>query len=232
MKMTVDEMHEAVKLGLDKSNAYALPEFIEQEIDYWLNDAIEIYMAKHVLGSKKNNIDSIVLGLSELLETLYLDVEQYEGHIYRTELPLPDDFKYFAIVRPTITRLQDPYKGKQIKLQAVFTNVQDFENNFSSLINVPYRRTAEYTKVDNRIHIAVDSDTVIENLTLRYYKQPSKIDKAQILSPLGLAGNEVPEFPLFVQKEIISICVTNLLENIESQRQTTNFQIEQMNERR
>ena len=42
--MTIVETHRAVKLELDKSSALELPAFEPEEIDYWINKAIEQFV--------------------------------------------------------------------------------------------------------------------------------------------------------------------------------------------
>jgi len=51
--MTVAEMHIAVKMGLDKSEALSLPAFQIEEIDFWLNEAVERFIKTRYSG---NNI--------------------------------------------------------------------------------------------------------------------------------------------------------------------------------
>lgn len=49
--MTVAEMHIAVKMGLDKSEALSLPAFQTEEIDFWLNEAVERFIKTRYSGN-------------------------------------------------------------------------------------------------------------------------------------------------------------------------------------
>ena len=48
--MTITEMHQAFRLELDKSNALEYPDFLPEEIDFWLNKAIRTFVKTRYSG--------------------------------------------------------------------------------------------------------------------------------------------------------------------------------------
>ena len=53
--MTIEEMHISVKLGLDKSAALELPAYEPEEIDLWLNNAIQTFVKTRYSGVNPKN---------------------------------------------------------------------------------------------------------------------------------------------------------------------------------
>ena len=53
--MTINEMHIATKLGLDKTSALDLPSYEPEEIDYWLNRAINVFIKTRYSGTNAKN---------------------------------------------------------------------------------------------------------------------------------------------------------------------------------
>lgn len=48
--MTISEMHDAFKLGLDKTESLQYPSFLSEEIDFWLNQAIRKFVKTRYSG--------------------------------------------------------------------------------------------------------------------------------------------------------------------------------------
>lgn len=48
--MTISQMHDAFKLGLDKTESLQYPSFLSEEIDFWLNQAIRKFVKTRYSG--------------------------------------------------------------------------------------------------------------------------------------------------------------------------------------
>jgi len=85
--MTIQEMHDAFKMELDKSSSLQLPSFEPEEIDYWLNRAIRQFVKNRFLGSDKGvgfeQISKRTMDLSTLVEEEVLT--------YKTGVPIELD---------------------------------------------------------------------------------------------------------------------------------------------
>ena len=54
--MTVQEMHIAFRLGLDKSNSSFVRYYLPNEIDYWLNYAVERIVKQRLFGNNYHTL--------------------------------------------------------------------------------------------------------------------------------------------------------------------------------
>ena len=48
--MNITEMHRAFRLGLDKTQSLEYPDFLPEEIDFWLNEAIRAFVKTRYSG--------------------------------------------------------------------------------------------------------------------------------------------------------------------------------------
>lgn len=122
--MTVQEMHTAFRLGLDKTNSSSIASFEPQEIDYWLNYSVERFIKQRALGNnfRKEGYPNTTKRHEDLYTLIvqnpnlgFFDTSQSpwmtSGYIQASSSPLPKDFYHLINGYATYKKLKDPYSG-------------------------------------------------------------------------------------------------------------------------
>jgi hypothetical protein len=122
--MTVQEMHIAFRLGLDKSNSSFVPAYEPEEIDYWLNFSLERFIKQRLFGTntKKTNFPNDTKRQEDLYPLLVqnpnLGIHNpmlfpiTVANVNTATSPLPRDFYHLIHTYATYEKTKDPYNGR------------------------------------------------------------------------------------------------------------------------
>lgn len=219
-------MHRAVKLELDKSSALELPAFEPEEIDYWLNRAINDYVKGKCEKIEKDQsfIDDLRTLYSSLdtapTSSLVIssDLTQYVvdiSGIYDPTYPYP----YFRFLRDEIKiSYTDSVSGNVVTKWV--GNIEVTQDNYNRRVENPYSehrlhygdaKPLRYFYGDY-VFLLTDNNYSITEYRIVYFRKPVTVS---ISTPVDC------DLPEHTHQEIVKLTTLTLMENIESIRSQT-----------
>lgn len=229
--MTVQEMSNSVLMKLDKSSSLTVAAFEPSDILYWLNVGQEELLKGKMFGNNTNP-NKYGEGLKRSLDisplVKYSDKLDYGveflDHSYHPNVAFVDinqyipDFLYYVGADVLIT---DPNAPTDTKPQE---SLLVEESVIGKLISTPYnkpvlRQCYVYLK-EGEVNVIYDPFATLDSIYISYVKQP-KLLVTTITDPA--TQTDESELPEYTHDEIVNLTVTLMLENIESQRQQTQF---------
>lgn len=244
--MTIQDMHMAVKLELDKSTITGYPNFTEEEIDYFINKA---YLAKiNQKFAGKNEEDAPFEGSTKRLMDLKDLVVNTTLQGALNQSVVKNEYLFATMQVPQIlfpiedsmVAFHKKHGGTDTRVVTLIEheNVAPFKKTSQ---NNPWVPNPVMILEHNHIKLYADGEDVetyapdYVQLHLAYVKRPQRlqyyvydINGNRVLNTAN-DSTRIPEVP-FVD-EIISLTVTFMLDNIESQRVQTQPAINQNIER-
>jgi hypothetical protein len=234
--MTIERFHIEFKITLDKLDSSAYSEILEEEIDYYLNEAQERFVKQRYY--KNNNyrkgfeeIQKRTDDLKNLVISRYCDitpVTSYDNDVHRAdidllfddeELTIPSSDNYMFYVKAIIgVNKNGCSKFRRPKL------IQ--QDDLATLLDDPFNKPSAFKPViffeDGDIFVCVNEEADVESVFLTFIKRPIQMN-------LGTYGEPKAECELseHTHKEIVQIAAQIAIENIESPRiqtQTINVQ--------
>lgn len=224
--MTRDQLHIAFKIAIDKNSASVAfggcPAFLDEEIDYWLNQGMYQEVSNKFTG----------------LNTLKQPFEQSVKRIHDLEKLVQTDNLIEAVREGSTNRcvVNNLFKDKMFFVEGSFR----FDSNTSNIIlidhnsskqfkqtydNLPYIQSPVGVIEEDDLFIYFDPMSMKANkyfVDITYVKYPTKIE--------DLPEEGMIEFPEYMQHEIVNRAVELALEDIESRRVQTKSQLNQIDE--
>lgn len=226
--MNVLEMHNAVYLKVDKSDALQIAAFEPEDIDFWLNEAQSELLKQKAFGNnhrgeKYGEGIKRMEDLSPLVEySTQLDYDATLGplkdHAYHPNVAtvyvsstMPDYLYYVG----ADVLINDPHAPTNTVPQE---SLLVEESVIGKLISTPYnkpvlRQCYIYLK-EGEINVIYDPYATLDSIYVSYIKRPGKL----VRSNPGVGEVTTSDFPEHVHNEIVDLAVSMMLENIESQR--------------
>jgi hypothetical protein len=214
------DMHNAFRLNLDKSSSLVgNPDFLPEEIDYWLNNAQDRFVKQRIKEFEKgikritdlqtlvNYSSSISLGSSQLgtnvKECSLLNFFTVYNYMY---------FLSATVFDSSARRLEC---GKLIDTEQMSNYIADFINSPFIRRPIPYLYSASSGSNDQTLAIIYDSNIFTPvAVDIKYIRQP-----LQLTSGTPVTGTtNTCELPFETHEEIVNIAVSLVIENIESPR--------------
>jgi hypothetical protein len=225
--MTVTQMHTAFRLHLDKSTSLVgNPDFLPEEIDYWLNEAQDRFIKQRLFGNNyrqekydqnQKRIDDLrnilinVTGLTLTSSTLGVNVKE-------VTLPISDANSPYLFYNHS-TVYNNTSNALQVYTTVKFENISDYLKDF---INNPYIRRPLITFYGDKIAFIYSDEFVPVTCDLVYFKRPKKL----VLGTPGTYETNTCELAIHTHSEIVDIAVSLVIENTENPRVQT---FEQLN---
>jgi hypothetical protein len=227
--MTAAEMHIAVKMGLDKSEALSLPAFQAEELDFWLNDSVARFIKTRYSGnnylykafeqSQKRVEDLRTLIVeTRIVPTLAVNVYDKPNSYIVTTANFPVNYLFFLNDEVSITFTHS--------ILGTFTTVRTgvtecTSDSYFTKVSDPY--SEHVLHMDNARPLRMFSEKGIElitdgNYTVGYYYM-RYIRKPAVVSSTGVVTS--CDLPEHTHREIVEMTVNKLIENIESPRYQT-----------
>lgn len=223
-------MHTAVKLELDKTSALELPAFEPEELDYWINKAINVFVDTRYSGFniKRESLEQ-TQKLTEDLKTLVKEVRA----ITLTAGGTTDKPNSYLVTMSTTASDYRIKMDEEVEITftvpqtgIVITKRQGItectSDSYRTYIDNPYsEHRLHYMEAkplrlfkNNTVELISDGTYTITKYFLKYIKNPAVVS---IIS----TPNVSCDLPLHTHRSIVNIVVTMLLENIESIRHQT-----------
>lgn len=234
--MTISEMHRAVKLGLDKTEGLTYPAFEPEELDFWLNEAIDRFIKMRYSGTNpkgesfeqsQKRIDDLRTLVKEIVLTpeispateadggYTLSFKPNSYHINAADFPA--DYMLFLNDEVSITF---NHEVTNISTTLRTYPVVCTSDTYSTRVNDPYSEhrlhlsTARPLRLfsSKGIELVTDGQYSISSYFLKYLRKPTTV-------AIGTGtGCDLPEH---THREIVLLTVKILTENIESPRYQT-----------
>jgi hypothetical protein len=221
--MTIEEMHLAFKMNLDKSGSFDTPAFLPEEIDFWLNAAIVRFVKTRFTGSDKGIGFEGNKKRTEDLQTL---IEKYSftpsiGNIYNvgfhvdiSELTnkwfIIDEYVLLSLTRVDGVEVQNQ---RASVIKCTFDDVQKHLDDPYSEHKLHYEEARPLRLLaDSIVHLITDGTYYITYYSGIYLKRP------QLVSLEGEIDCDLPEH---THDEIVGLATSMVLENIEQPRYQT-----------
>lgn len=212
--MDVSTMHTAVKLELDKTSALELPAFEPEEIDFWLNEAVESFILKNVEDFEKDQkaIENLRTLIVETTLTPAAGTAKPTSYV----ATLPATYKYRVGEEVTIF-YTDALGSAQTARQGVTECTVDrypimIENPFSEH-KLHYGKAKPLRMfIGNTVELVTDGNYSVTYYYLRYIKEQATI---------SLSGSISCDLPVVTHRKIVKIAVNKMLENIGDERYQT-----------
>lgn len=224
--MTISEMHNLFKLELDKTSSLEIPAYEPEEIDLWLNHAINKFIKTRYSGInfKKTSFEETQKRIDDLRtlvdeETLSVNtgVDKPDSYV----AILPDDYLFALGEEVTITYsdLRTPTLDNSKRVGVKEATV----NNYRSLIDNPYSEHRLHYEnaqplrlfIGNTIEFITDGNYSVTIAYLRFLRKPATVDS-------GTPSVDC-DLPDHTHEEIVKLAVSMALENIEQPRYQTHM---------
>jgi hypothetical protein len=225
--MTVSELHTAFKIKLDKSNSLSYPDFADEEIDFWLNEAQIRFVKTRYSGNnykgtsfeeteKRTNDLRNVVG-EALLPSTGTSAINTNSYWY----DVPDGYWFSLLEEINVT--YDDCNGDEVsdRIEVKAIDLGKYSKYIKDPFNKPNKKRALRLMQYNKITIITDADTTAGYLYLRYVKEPDVV---------SLSGGVTISLSNHTHDEIVDLAVVLALENIESPRMQTSSALNIQNE--
>lgn len=227
--MIVNLMHQYFKVGVDKTDSLNSANFLTEEIDLYLSDAQEEFIEQRAWGNnfRQLSIEETQKRVKDLQDiTVNANITTFvntsDNKPNGTFVQLPTDYRHAINEEITVTYL-DCNSVQQTTVIPVIALTHDKYNKVIAnpftrpSINAAYRLPYTRTQTgEQQFEIIISPDQTLVTYHLRYLKNPAKIDKAQILSPVGLPGTAEGEMTDESYREIIRLAIRNAMGDIQS----------------
>lgn len=216
--MTVQQMHVAFKIGLDKIDSLNYPNFTANEIDFLLNQAQERFVkqryglnniSRKPIESDQKRTDD----LRALITNSVLQFEQYDPteniDVNARFVKLPDNYWFAINERCTISYSDCKSSSKEDVVWVRTINHDEFSMVINNPFEGPNKDKVLRLMFGNNMEIIKHKDVDLVNYQLRYIRKPVSIN---------LQNNVSCELADHTHSEIVNEAIMIGLESIESNR--------------
>ncbi len=205
--MTIVEMHTAIDLGLQRISANAFGNFLNGEIDDYLNDSITKYVKAQVSALRNPENAGSQVAHENLRTLVKTNSTALSGHSLPNSYSgalLADFYIYIAALAVEATT-NDFYRCD-------YVTPGEFMNSLPTAKDSPIFSTLPLTFFENAVVIVKDA-TIVNALSLvhfSYLKTP-----AIVLLDDGTPGNNVNcDLPAHTHQELVDLSVAVMLEDL------------------
>lgn len=183
--MTIAEMHDSFRLEYDSISSFSNPEYLPEEIDYWLNSAQNDLISKvKDEGVEKSQTLRDYLGNITLNKNISTFITNTDNQLNGTFVQLPDDYRTALqeAVSISYTDCNDVTKTNRIpviasthdRINSHVRNPFKKPNKFERVISLPYAYLSGDPKIQS-VELITDGTFTITNYHLRYLKNPRQM---------------------------------------------------------
>lgn len=225
--MTRDQLHIAFKIALDKNSQSiafgGCPAFLPEEIDYWLNQGMYQEVSNKFTG----------------LNTLRQPFEKSVKRVHDLEKLIINN-NHIALSKANNTNeciAKDVFVDKMFYIDGMMS----FDEKVAPIVLIEHSQSKRFKQAYNNLPHIETPVAIIENNDLKIYIDPISmeagtysLDLTYVKNPTKIEdipeGEEMIEFPEYMQNEIVNRAVELALENIESKRTQTKSSLNQIDE--
>lgn len=220
--MTVQQMHDEFKLGLDKVDTAGAPNFLAAEIDSFLNEAQEEFIEQRLWGTnaKKQGLEETQKRRDDL-RTLIVEIQIQNNNMITGSKPLSrkylisdflKDYGYsyrHMISETAIVKYDDCNGNNKTEVVVVTPLTADrYGTTLKDPFNKPGGGRVYRMDYSDGFEVLFGAGTILQSWSPRFIKEPAVIS----------LGNTDCELALHTHREVVNIAVMHALGNIESPR--------------
>lgn len=229
--MTFQQIIRALTLELDKVDSITLPEITLEMKLYYLNKAILRKVTNLFSGLNKLNkgfeensyrvseLQKLVTESSNLISTTSI-ANVYKSNCSYYNLDLPSDYLFYVkndVWLKVKKKYCNDYLAETISEMNI-VQLDDLDKYVTDPFNKPFNTELAGSFINNKLRIYFDSTCKVTKVILTYLKEPQKIT--------GNTTTVYSDLNDFVLNQIVTDCVSDILEAVESSRlQTIPFEI-------
>lgn len=223
--MTVSEMHQAIRLNLDKSTSFVgAVDFLSEELDFWLNEGQDRFVKQRLFGNnyRQEKFDATQKRIDDLRSLIIqsakisLSQSNLATNVKECSLPISDATSpYLFYINSSVYDVSDNalQTADVISFELISRYLKDTVNN-------PYIRrplVVFYRNSVDKIAFVHGDEFTPTKCDITYIKKPKKL----VSGTPGTYETNTSELPEHTHREIVTITSEMLIENIESQRVQT-----------
>jgi hypothetical protein len=230
--MTVADMHYRFKIGLDKVDSLSSPNFIPEEIDIFLNDAQDQFIAQRAFRNnhKREGVEETQKRTDDLRNiidnfsttTFTNNSDNKPNGVFIT---LPATYRHALQEEATVSYNDCTGTATTGNADVVPTSHDRYNKIKRDPFNEPDEETVYRMGFESDLfELVSEANVTITNYSLRYIRIPQTIRYGtQYQTPTTDVDCELSEH---THREIIALAVKNALEDIESPRyQSTKIEL-------
>lgn len=218
--MNISNMHNAVKIELDKTSSLELPAFEPEEIDYWLNQGIETFVNQRYQGLNRagtsfEETEKRIADLRTIVTdpvTLLPSISSVHTNGYEFDIPTNYLYTFLCEARINFVDSNGVVTNDVVACRDTKSDLYSIKRSrdpFSEhILYMDWARPIKFVR-DNDIIVVTDGNYSVTSLYLSYIKRPVTVSYTSSISC---------DLPDHTHSEIVKITVSKMLENIESQR--------------
>ena len=205
--MTIIEMHTAVDLGLQRIGSNALENFYSEEIDAYLNDAVNKYIKAQVDEIRKGGESHVIAheNLNTIVKYTNLTLVGHPLAGGNVTGPTPRDFHIFlaANLKESVTNNQ---------FRAEYVTPTEFLRHQPTGSDVPIFRHLPVTMIEGAFVALAGSNVVnaLGEIFLIYIRKPATILRDDTVP----ANNVSCDLPAHTHQEIVDLTVALMVEDL------------------
>jgi len=221
--MVISEMHQEIKVGVDKTDSLNYPDLLPEEIDIFINKAIEKFISQRMYGTnpKQEGIESTQKRFDDLLTLVsnsnistFTTSSQTKPNGYI--VALPSDYWHTIEEEVNVTYLDCNNVSTTARIP-VYPITHD---QYNKIIRDPFNKPDETgvlrMGLSGSMEIISSSGVVPTTYFLRYIRKPAEVKYGTTYTPASTDTN--CDLPEHTHKEICQMVVVDILGNIEQLR--------------
>lgn len=229
--MTIAEMHNIFKIGMDKVDSLSSPNFLPEEIDVLLNNAQDQLVSQRAFGNnpKREGLEETQKRLDDLKNiitnystgTFTNTVDNKTNGVF---VDLPSNYRHAIQEEAVISYNDCTGTAATNEVEIVPISHDRYNRIIKDPFNKPdtevvYRLGFGVNAGTERFELISDSAVTVSTYKLRYIREPQEMRYGTVYqTPTTDIDCELSDY---LHKEIIALAVKNALEDIESQRYQT-----------
>ena len=235
--MTISEIHNEFKIGVDKTDSLNYPDFLPEEIDVFLNKNIEKFISQRMYGTNpkgegveatQKRFDDLVTLVTNLSTSAFIlsGGEKPNGSL----IALPADY-WHALEEEVSISYADCNNVTTTARVPVYPITHD---QYNKIIRDPFNKPDETgvlrmglgVGATGSMELIASTGVTLTNYFLRYIRKPAEVRYG---TTYAVATTDVQcDLPEHTHKEIIEMAVVDALGNVEQFKRLPS-EIQQLN---
>jgi len=219
-------MHIEFKLGMDKATALNSPSFLPEEIDVFLNNAIEKFVSQRMYGTnpKQEGFEETQKRWDDLITLVAQDnISTFSSSPFikpgGQTAALPSDYWHTIEEEASIDYQDCNNQTVTVRVPVVPITHERYNKIIRDPFHQPNNNKVLRLGIGGSPELIIGTGTVLNSYFLRYIKKPQAVRYGSAYAILPAAPADInSDLPEHTHKEIVAYAVQEALGNIESQR--------------
>ena len=223
--MTIEEMVDAVQLGLQKIDSFARDDFTPDEIVHYLNQAQLEFIKDRFQGQNESGFEETPKRTADLQEIVATEplipvleaTSVILGSQYEVLLPYPDPYMFFVYLELGLTRTANPVIASKTYVPCK-PGVHGREQFYRVVAgqHSPYIRNPIVLFREGFMHIFTDVDTTVEDGRLTFVRQPDDL----LLDQVDPTSSISSELAVHTHFDIVNIAIRIMMDDLADNTQS------------